>query len=96
MKRLIILTILCVSCGSEVKYRPMILGHDYKNLEIIKPNRQGRIYCGDEEFNNYASIHTQDVANIALVLKNAKVPWYLRHILQDIKKKMAKELEAVN
>ena len=93
MKLLIVLMILCASCGSDIKYRPIVLSHDYKNMELVKPNRQGRIYAGDPEFQEYASVHVQDIANIALVLKNAKVPWYLKHILKDINKKLTKDLK---
>ena len=93
MKRLILLMILCVSsCGSSTKYRPEILGHDYKNLEIIKPKTYERVYCGDESFNKYASVSLKDLKKIALILKEAKIPWQVKVIVEELEKEV-KRLE---
>lgn len=79
---LAILTTLSSSCGNQTTYRPLLLAHDYKNMELVRPNKEGRIYCGDKEFNEYVSFHVDDLADIALVLKHAKVPWWVRQIIE--------------
>lgn len=79
---LIGLTILSSSCGNQTTYRPLLLAHDYKNMELVRPKKAGRVYCGDKEFNEYVSFHVDDLADIALVLKHAKVPWWVRQIIE--------------
>lgn len=93
MKLLIFLTILCVtSCGSPTTYRPDVYGHDYMNMTIIEPISKRRISCGDEEFNEYASVKLKDIVKIATVLKKAKLPRHIRILIEDFETEI-KELE---
>jgi len=96
-KLLTTLTLLCVlsGCLSHTKYRPSIHGHDYLNQEIIEPKTYRRIYTGDPAFNEYVSISLDDLAKLALVLKNAKLPRKVRFIVERFTKEV-KEVEAVN
>lgn len=77
-----LLIVLTISCGNQTTYRPLVLSHDYENMEIVRPNKEGRTYCGDPKFNEYVSISLDDLADLALVLKNSKVPWWVRQIIE--------------
>ena len=86
----IILTLLCVlsGCLGHTKYRPSIHGHDYLRQEIIEPTTHRRIYTGDAEFNKFVSISLDDLAKLALVLKNAKLPRKVRRIVERFSKEV--------
>ena len=94
MKLLILLTILCVSCGSATTYRPSIYGHDYINQEIVTPTTHERISCGAEDFNKYVSISLKDLTKLALVLKYAKVPKKVRVLIEGFRKELKKVKKA--
>ena len=83
--RLILLTILLSSCGSTTTYRPSIYGHDYITREIITPVTHKRISCGDKDFNKYVSVNLSDLAKLAIILKNAKVPKKVRILVEGFK-----------
>ena len=89
-KLLATLTLLCVlsGCLSTTKYRPSIHGHDYLRQEIIEPITYRRIYTGDAEFNRYVSISLDDLAKLAIVLKNAKLPRKVRRIVERFSKEV--------
>ena len=89
-------TLLVLSgCLSHTKYRPTIYGHDYQNQEIITPTTHERIYTGSPAFNKYVSISLHDLAKLALVLKNAKLPRKVRFIVERFNKEV-KQVEAAN
>lgn len=99
MKLLIALTILLVSsCGSPTKYRPSIYGHDFVNREIVTPNTHVRISCGDRQFNKFVSVSLDDLAKLALVLKEAKVPKKVRILIEGFGKEVSlrKKLQALD
>lgn len=77
-----------VSCGSKTKYRPSIYGHDYMNMEIIKPVTFDRVSCGDPDFNKYVSVSLDDLSKLALVLREAKVPRAVRVIIENFNKEL--------
>lgn len=89
MKLLLFLTILCVSgCGSNTTYRPMVYGHDYMRMALVEPVTFRRISCGDEEFQEYASVKVEDLVKIATVLKKAKVPKHIRVLVESLTKEL--------
>ncbi len=75
--RLITLSFLLASvasCGLEqVSFKPQFYAHDYLNSQII--NRKGEtIACNIEDFNGYASLSLIQIAELANILRVAKVP----------------------
>ena len=89
MMLLMLLTTSLVSCGSPTKYRPSIYGHDYIQREIVTPKTHVRISCGDREFNKFVSVSLDDLAKLALVLKEAKVPKKVRILIEGFGKEVS-------
>lgn len=82
------MTLCLTSCGSNTTYRPEILGHDYMRMELVKPKKQGRISCGDPQFEMYASVHLNDLKKLALILKKAKLPRHVRLLVEELNKEV--------
>lgn len=91
---MLLLIALTTSCGSsETTYRPVVYGHDYVAMEIIRPITFERVSCGDPDFNKYVSVSIDDLVKLATVLKNAKLPRHIRIIVEQYTSDL-KELEA--
>lgn len=80
---------LISSCGSTTTYRPPIAAHDYKNMELVLKDHS-RVYAGDKKFNEYASIHLDDLIKIAIIIKNAKLPKHIILIVEQYEKEVLK------
>lgn len=80
-----------VGCGLEpVNFKPQFYAHDYKNQLIINSKNE-KIYCSDEVFNGYASLSLRQIAELANILRVAKVPKRLKPKAIEI----IKELESL-
>ena len=90
MKKIAILLLisLTTSCASSTTYRPKIYGHDFQDGSIIAPKTHERISCSEFRFNEYVSISLDDLAKLALALKNAKLPRHIRIIIEDVNREL--------
>lgn len=53
------------------------------NMTIIEPVTKRRVSCGDDEFNEYASVRVEDIAKLATVLKKARLPKHIRILVEE-------------
>lgn len=76
----------------DVKWRPNFYDHNYVKQEII-PAVGDVVSCKSPEFEEFVSLPRSDVRELALIIKEAKIPRDLQERLDEIVEELEKVAE---